>query len=346
MGLANQFTFFSKLIKARILGKSIPLSVGIHITNRCNFKCIYCYGNYHSINKDYLSTEHILSLINELNNMGTKWITLTGGEPLLRDDIEIIIAASKQKNIICSMNTNGSLIRRKINAVKKLDYITVSLDGTKESNDANRGKGSFELAMDGIKCLKENNIKFDVTSVITKNNYNDIGEIFNFAKNIGFITEFNLLQEPNLKNYDDSAINLNDNEIRKILSDLIYYKKAGYPIFYATSSRKYTLKWPVSYKVKILYDKINNFRPMNCYMGIFMCHIDADGSVYPCIQLAGKFSAFNFVEVGFKKAWENLMPNKKCTACYATCYAEFNQILDLKLDVLLNIIKQKLRKSI
>ena len=87
------------------------------------------------------------------------------------------------------------------------------------------------------------------------------------------------------------------------------------------------------------------FDYLPCYMGRFMCHIDADGYVYPCIQLAGRFEALNFKETGFKKAWENLV-NKKCKTCYAVCYNEFNQIYGLKLDVWWNNIKNILLKKV
>lgn len=349
MNKAIKFLLFAKdILKGRIFNKNIPLAVGLHITNRCNFNCVYCYGVYYDNRKKDLKTADILTLVDEMAVLGTRYVTLTGGEPLLRNDILGVIDHIKSKKMICSMNTNASLIRKKFNIIKKLDSVTISLDGAdKETNDGNRGEGTFERIMDGIECLKENNIPFDAVTVVTKKNVGGIKGILELARKKGFMAEFNLVQEPNSEINKAAKYELADDEVKEVLKQLIRYKKEGYPILYANSSREYALNWPFRYNHKILYDRPpGNFKHLPCYMGKFMCHIDADGYVYPCIQLAGRFPALNFKEVGFKKAWENLEKNRKCKTCYAVCYNEFNHVYGLKVDVWLNNIKNVLFQKI
>lgn len=343
MSIIDYATFAGRIVKGRMLRKNIPLSVGIPVTNRCNFNCIYCYGDYYNRRHRDFTTDELLRLIDELYMMGTKWITITGGEPLLRDDVDIIIDKIKQRKIICSMNSNGSLIPAKINVVKKLDAITVSLDGIGQPNDKNRGEGSFQRIMEGINCLKENRIPFDTVTVLTKNNVNDIDEIIDLARRLDFMVEFNLIQYSNLKTGSQNDFCLEDETIKKVLRKLIEYKRKGYPILYAISSREYALKWPTSYKNTFLKDIPQGFRYLKCYMGKYMCLIDGDGLVYPCSQLIGNFPALNFLEVGFAKAWENLEKNKKCKVCYAVCYNEFNQIFAMKPDVWWNTCRSTLK---
>lgn len=348
MGKAAKFVLFAKdVIKGRLFKINIPLVVGLHITNKCNFNCIYCYGLYYDNRKEDFKTKDILNLIDELADLGTRYVTLTGGEPLLRNDIEEVIDRIKKKKMICSINTNASLIRKKIDIVRKLDSITISLDGAESRiNDKNRGENTFNKIMEGITCLKENNIPFDAVTVVTKNNMEGIKGILELAKKEGFMTEFNLVQDPNSVSSNTAEYQLSTEDAKRILRDLIEYKKKGYPILYANSSREYALNWPFDYEQKILYGEApKGFYYLPCYMGMFMCHIDADGYVYPCIQLAGRFAALNFKETGFKKAWENLV-NKKCKTCYAVCYNEFNQIYGLKLDVWWNNIKNILLKKV
>lgn len=345
MSVYKKFHFLLAVISVRMLNKSIPLCVGIHVTSRCNFNCIYCCGGYAKKSTIEFSTSQILGLIDELKEMGTRWITLTGGEPLLRDDIGLLISKIKSAGIICSMNTNGSLVNQKIDVVKKLDFITVSLDGDEASNDKNRGKGSFKQIMQGIECLKANKIPFDVVSVLTKYNVHSIDVLLAMAKRLGFFLEFNFLQDQDSSCYDQSCFCLSDQEIKNVLKKLLEYKRKGYPLYYAEASRRYSLNWPVSYQKKILFEGISGFKAISCYMGSMMCHIDSDGKVYPCIQLAGSFPALNFLSAGFRKSWENLK-NKKCKACYAVCYSEFNKFFNLDVGVWTNSIMTAIKSKI
>lgn len=339
----NKLRFAIQIILAYILKRNIPLCVGIHITSKCNFRCIYCYGGYSEKHTKEFSTAQLSGLIDELKAMGTLWITLTGGEPLLREDIGLIVDKIRKKNIICAINTNGSLIKKKVDIVRKIDFVTVSLDGVNAANDMNRGQGTFKLAMEGIKCLRENKIPFDVVSVLTRHNMNNIEEILNLAQREGFLVEFNFLEDQNVETQDQSQFLIPDEDMRRITQKIIQYKKKGRNVFYSVGSRYYCLKWPVSYKEKIIFRDFSNFKPIHCYMGEKMCHIDCDGKVYPCNQLAGKFPALNFLESGFKKAWENLKDKKDCKACYAVCFTEFNRLFALAPDAWINNLKQVLK---
>jgi MoaA/NifB/PqqE/SkfB family radical SAM enzyme len=94
-----------------------------------------------------LSTEQIFSIIDELADNGTQRVSISGGEPLLREDIGEIISHIKKKGMGCGLNTNGLLVPDRIEEVRKVDSITISLDGEREAHEANRGRGTFEKVM-------------------------------------------------------------------------------------------------------------------------------------------------------------------------------------------------------
>lgn len=347
MNIFDNLIYFEKLIKGKILGKNIPLTLSISITGNCNFRCSYCYGSFGNKKKDYdISTGEWLSLIEEAAEMGTKSIQILGGEPLLRDDIEEIINKIKGKHIICSMNSNGSLVKKKINVIKKLDYITISLDGIGEANDKNRGKGTYEVIWGGIRTLAENKIPYSLVCVITKNNINEIDALIEVSKGLRTSIEFNLLYEQNnIDNDYASAFQLSSQEIKNILTSINRYKNMGYPVSLSNKSRQYALNWLFDYSQKIVYDDLPaGFKCVPCYMGKFMCHIEYDGSVYPCSQLIGQFPAMNIREVGFKKAWENTRAMQKCKTCYSLCLNEINLLHALDFTVLYNTMKRKLKQ--
>ena len=69
-----------------------------------------------AVNGTPRATQALLELIDDLGKMGTRSITLGGGEPLLRNDIEEVVERVKANGIECGFNTNGLLIGKKINA--------------------------------------------------------------------------------------------------------------------------------------------------------------------------------------------------------------------------------------
>jgi AdoMet-dependent heme synthase len=342
----DKLRFAIGVIASYMLKKNVPLCVGIHITSRCNFRCIYCYGGYAEKHANDFDASVLLELVNELKSMGTLWITLTGGEPLLRQDIGEIVDKIKKERIICAINTNGSLIKSKIDIVKKIDFVTVSLDGLEAANDSNRGEGTFKLIMDGINCLKANMVPFDVVCVLTRHNINNAEALLDLAEKLNFYVVFNVLQDQNVVSQDQSVFSIDDKDLRHVIRKIIGLKKRGKPISYTVKSHRYILDWPLSFREKIAFRDHPNFKPYRCFMGSRMCHIDYDGKVYPCNQLAGRFSALNFLESGFKKAWENLKDRKNCKACYAVCFTEFNRLFGLSSDVWINNAKQLLKNKI
>ncbi len=152
MKLINHAGLFLKIVQANITKQWLPLIVSLTVTNRCNLRCIYCYGSYYNRNIQDYPTNIWLNLVDDLASLGTKLIHLEGGEPLLRNDIGDLIDYIKNAGMICRMNSNGLLVPKNINKLKGLDSLCISLDGDPEANNENRGQGTYEKILDGIIC--------------------------------------------------------------------------------------------------------------------------------------------------------------------------------------------------
>ena len=116
----------------------------ISVTDRCNFRCSYCMPK-EIFNNDYtylphsalLNFEEITQLARSFIDLGVEKIRLTGGEPLLRKNLEVLIAqlaalrTAQGKSLDITLTTNGSLLARKATQLKEagLQRVTVSLDG-------------------------------------------------------------------------------------------------------------------------------------------------------------------------------------------------------------------------
>lgn len=131
----------------------------------CNLACTHCFVSCSPTNRthDFLSLDAVRSTLAEAVALGVKEYYFTGGEPFLNPEMEEILAATLEAGP-ATVLTNGLLLdpercRRLKTLSDGSDYsldVRVSLDGmTRESNDAIRGDGTFERAMEGIRNLAE-----------------------------------------------------------------------------------------------------------------------------------------------------------------------------------------------
>lgn len=148
-----------------------------------------------------LDTKTCTKLLDEIAEIGSPIIILTGGEPLLRDDIFDIARYGTDKGLRMVMAPNGTLItksRAKQMADSGIQRISISLDGaSKETHDAFRGvNGAFEGALNGIKLAKEVGIEFQINTTITKTNLDQIPAIQQLAVDLGAVAHHIFLLVP------------------------------------------------------------------------------------------------------------------------------------------------------
>ena len=181
----------------------------ISVTDRCNFRCTYCMPKeiFHQ-DYPYLSHQELLSFeeITRLSSifalLGVEKIRLTGGEPLLRKNLEVLVEmlgkvqSPAGKTLDLTLTTNGSILRKKALALKNagLQRITVSLDGLhdetfKKMNDVDFPVGDV---LDGITAAQEVGFTDIKVNMVVQKGTND-HEIVSMAKHFkgsGIILRF------------------------------------------------------------------------------------------------------------------------------------------------------------
>ena len=125
-----------------------------------------------------------------LKKGGVSFLGFEGGEPLLRNDIQDILAES-HKRFHTSIVTNGWLLKTKLKSIENyVDYMFVSIDGIGELHDKMRGiSGSFNKAMEGIKAAK-GHISIALSSTITEENYFQAKDLVLMANKLGVPINF------------------------------------------------------------------------------------------------------------------------------------------------------------
>ena len=162
-------------------------------TRRCNLSCKHCraVAEDHPYDNE-LDTRSAFKLLDEIREVGQPIIILTGGEPLLRDDIFDIASYGTKIGLRMVMAFNGTLVTPEI--VDKLiasgiKRISVSLDGASpETHDEFRGEpNAFTDALRGIEMVKAAGLDFQINTTITKTNLDEIPNILKLAEDIGAV---------------------------------------------------------------------------------------------------------------------------------------------------------------
>ena len=344
--MKKYFLYLGAIIKARLLRRRVPIFVTLCVTNRCNIRCIYCYAEYYDRNSEEIPKERIFALIDELAGMGTRYISINGGEALLRKDLGEIVDKIRTKGLLCHLSTNGLLIQDNLPVVRKIDSLAVSLDGVGGHNDLNRGKGTYRKILKNLECLKREKIRFHLHTVLTKNNRDAVPELLSIARNFGTRVQFSLLRE---EDSPGKGIGIPNAQMKQLISSIIALKKRGEPVFFSRESYENYLRWPLDIKHQVIWDRLpEGFHPVPCYIKQFGCHIEANGDVYPCIVLVNKLKPLNFLEHGFKSCWEHLK-NNPCQACHNVCCNDLNLIFGLKASSLYNaekIVLERFKRNV
>lgn len=165
--------------------RDAPGSFDLALTGACNLKCSYCFYADEMAGRNDLPAEEWLRFFVELKSLGTRSLTLSGGEVFVRPDLWELIDAIVDARMRFSLLSNGTLITEEtLEALtlptrrRRLDSIQVSIDGASpEVHDRSRGEGTFVRAIHGLRLLKE--AGFPVTARMTINRYNvdDIGNV-------------------------------------------------------------------------------------------------------------------------------------------------------------------------
>lgn len=176
--------------------------VAWEITRNCNLACLHCRASAtHGPYSGELDTPAALNLLNQIAETGQPIVILTGGEPLLREDIFDVIRHGYALGLRMVMAPNGTLITADIArqlVASGIQRISISLDSaTAEGHDRFRGvPGAFEGALRGIAMARKAGLEFQINTTITQANLTDIPAIQELAVQLGAVAHHIFLLVP------------------------------------------------------------------------------------------------------------------------------------------------------
>lgn len=228
--------------QVHLLGRRLPLLTAWNLTFHCNLRCHYCACP--SLHVAEFKTPRVLEAITEFHKLGMRWVTFSGGEPLLRNDIGAIVDHAKNLGIVVYISTNGTLLPRRIEALRRVDKITISLDGPEPVHDRIRGEGSFAQAVRAIALAQEYGIPVGLTCVISSHNVDTVEQVLDLADRMGVACMFQPATKWLNSHTAPNPIAPETADYRAALGRLIALKRRGAPIANSLAGLKYLLKWP------------------------------------------------------------------------------------------------------
>ena len=295
-----------------ISGVPHPRLIAWEVTRTCNLSCVHCRAA--SVDKPYpgeLGTDECKRFLDDVASFSKPIIILTGGEPLLRDDIFTIARHGDSLGLRMTMATNGTLLTP--NLVKEMidaniQRVSISLDGASaETHDAFRKvNGSFEKSLRGIGFLREAGLPFQINTTITRVNLDELPAVHRLAESLGAVAHHIFLIVPTGRGKD-----LKDQEI-----DAAEYEKALYWFYDRRKKTKLQLKATCApHYYRILRQRAReegekvSFKThgldavtRGCLGGIGFCFVSHVGDVQPCGYL--ELNCGNIRKRPFRQIWE------------------------------------------
>jgi MoaA/NifB/PqqE/SkfB family radical SAM enzyme len=337
LGLGAQYalTKLSFLVRRPLCG---PI-LGTLVTNyECNLRCTMCRlpegGRLlPRETRESLSTDGMKAVIDGFASLGTRGIGFTGGEPLLRPDLFLLLRHARGRGLLTHLNTNGTLLTdvasREI-LDSGVDSLNVSLDGASDAtHDRIRGvPGAFARTVEAIRRIdrmrKQGGVplRLKAVAVLSEENIDEVPEILRLGAELGVdCLEFiprqpfpegpgkRALPPPALLPKVDAAVRLLGN--RKSLP-VPLENSPGMLSLFACSFR-------------------GDPSPLACYAGYNSLAVDCHGRIFPCVPYinwdrpVGKLDGGDLRGFWFSREYGPARAEiARCRACTLNCQAELN----------------------
>ena len=296
----------------------LPKWIAWEITRRCNLKCIHCRSSstIESEQGDF-STEDGKKLLDDIAKISKPTIVLTGGEPLLREDIWELAQYGTDLGFRMCIATNGTLVDDEVCKKMKevgIKMVSLSLDGSTPEihDDFRKQPGAYEGVIKAAELFNKHGIPFLINSSFTKRNAHDIPNVYKKARELGAKAWYMFIVLPVGRGEEANAELLDEKEAEYWLNWHYELEKElilkgdntilvrptcaphYYRIFYQNAKRD-----GLDLKRRNLVFGTGGGK--GCVAGQSIAYIDCHGWLRPCSYFP--ISDINVFEVPFHEAW-------------------------------------------
>lgn len=284
--------------------------LAINLTQRCNLACAHCYLDAKTMQEGLhgeLACTEVCALLDQVAEQNPDaMVVLTGGEPLLRPDLESIISHGVQRKLFMVVGTNGTLLtERRVKSLKAAGLMGagISVDSVSEAkHDTFRGKpGSWQKTMQGLNNCRKHNISFQIHFTVTTDTVREVDDIIRFSQQQGarVVNIFFLICTGRGETVTDITPDQYEQVLRNILSS-----QSKYPdMIIRPRCAPHFKRVALELNPDSMVNRISGSEGDGCLAGASYCRITPTGGVTACPYIDEEIA--NIRETSFAEIWNN-----------------------------------------
>ncbi len=284
-----------------------PIYAVWEITLRCDLACRHCGSRAGHARPDELTTDEALDLVKQMADLGTKEVTLIGGEAYLRDDWTQIARAARAAGMECTMTTGGrGITPERAREAKEagIQSVSVSVDGLEATHDKLRAvQGSWRSAFEAIKNLRAAGVHVSANSQFGRHSLREMPEVFELLIAAGIHSWQVQLTVAMGRAGDEPDLLLEPYQVLEVMAMLARLKKRA-------DQAKVRI-WPgnnIGYfgpYEHVLRGTLPRGHMASCGAGRSTLGIEADGSIKGCPSLTtAEYVGGNIRDNSLRDVWE------------------------------------------
>lgn len=309
------------IARARLLAKPVPVAVGFELTHVCNLSCQYC--DRHQRLPNEMTLPQIFAALQGLIEIGMKEISLDGGEALAHPHITEVVQWLAERQVIMRLNTNGVLVPKRTEVIRRMQKVKISLDGPPEVHDAIRGRGAFAKAARAISVAHELGVAVELTCAVGRHNAHTLRELIGIAEQLQCAMIFQPVR-PSLFSASGGCAEpwvLSADESQRAFAEVESFKREGRPVLNGWASLRHFRHFPKP-------------QGLPCAAGWINVTLDPEGQLYHCGQVDRSDRSNNVVQLGVAAAFARLKRDA-CQQCWCARVVEENYAWGGRFDLML-----------
>jgi radical SAM protein with 4Fe4S-binding SPASM domain len=283
--------------------------IAVNLTRRCNLACAHCYMDAVTRGQggeDELGTEEVMTLLDDIASRSNEtMVVLTGGEPLLRRDLEALVSHGNQLGLSIVVGTNGvSLTEQRVQSLKAAGAMGmgISLDSLDpDSHDSFRGcRGSWEKTLAGMDYCRKHALPFQVHFSITEQNAHEVQSMIDFTKASGahVLNIFFLV----CTGRGESMSDISPARYEQVLKQLVEAQENTHDLIIRARCAPHYKRVAYEHNPESPLTRAEGYEGGGCLAGIHYCRITPEGAVTACPYIPDEEGSIR--EQGFWEIWD------------------------------------------
>lgn len=263
--------------------------LALNLTRRCNLSCAHCYLDADPLRGDSaneLNTKEVCALLDEVVDCGNgTMVVLSGGEPLVRRDLERIVAYGAGLNLAMVVGTNGMMLsQRRVSSLKAAGLLGagISVDSLDPvAHDSFRGlPGAWARTMSGIEHCRELGLSFQIHFSVTERNAAELPAMIEFARSSGarVLNVFFLVCTGRGESFSD----ISPLRYEQVLAQLIAAQEHHPGLIIRARCAPHYKRIAHQNRPESALNRISGREGDGCIAGTHYCRVTPEGGVTPC----------------------------------------------------------------